>query len=420
MKLRRILAVLAVIFACTVLVSAAPADRLYAWIGSSARLVKTEYKNILSFFGDKQYSTEERGTALPATQTDGSVPMLTSSLHTEVLPSPFNRADKPATVASAGGCDLTGMGETPLSESEKLGYAAVPVFIDRSVSEISRILSSHGISFTTVTRKNTAPVGEVFAMRYAGMSDPTGYCINPAISVTLYVSAPKEATVTADGDCLVYLTFDDGPSAAHTEQILDTLDTYGIKGAFFTLGTAIENHPELAAQIKDRGHVLGCHTMTHVYDDIYSSAWALGTEIDGWEAAVADAGIDPGETKVFRFPGGSVGSRLTADKKAEMKQMLTDRGYRIYDWNVSINDAVLYLAPDGVTSYDYIRGSFTESLETALASHGSRPGEPIIILMHESGDETPELLTWLIEYIRGKGLRFGNLANLDESYMFSD
>ena len=419
MKLRIICAALAVVFACAMLFSTAPADRLYEKIGTSAALIRSEYKNILAFFGDDTYSTDERGTASAESSASEALPARQPSMHTEVIPSPFNSYDKPSTVASVGGLDLCGMGEAALTDAEKLGYTAIPAFIDRSAGEISRILTAHGVPFTTVTRTNTAPAGEVFAIRYSGVSDSTGYYIDPKLTVTLYVSAAKQACAASSGDDLVYLTFDDGPSAAHTEQILDILDTYGIKGAFFTLGTSIESHPSLAAEVIARGHALGCHTMTHVYDEIYSSAWALENEVTNWEKAAEENGITLGSNKIFRFPGGSVSDRLPDAKLNEMKAMLEGRGYKIYDWNVSANDAVLYLAPDGTSSYDYIKQSFSESLELCLKSHENRKGEPVIVLMHESADETPELLRWIIESVIEKGLSFGNISDLGESWMFS-
>lgn len=408
------------VLACTVLLSTAPLDRLYEKISENARLIKSEYKNIAGFFGDKEYSSVDHGVSRPSDTARPSSPELSAKTHTEVLPSPFNFPEKTATVASLGGEYLTGLGECVLTEDEKYGYTAVPAFISRNASEITSVLSAHRISYTTVTRKNTAPAGEVFAMNYAGLSDSSGYYINPNISVTLYVSAPKSVKTADVGNNLVYLTFDDGPSAAHNEALLDILDEYGIKGAFFTLGTAIEKNPDIAASITARGHSLGCHTMTHVYDDIYVSADTLETEVVQWERAVADAGITLSDGgKIFRFPGGSVGSRLTPEKRSAMIAMLEGHGYRIYDWNVSLNDAVLFLAPDDQTSYDYIKESFSDSLSLALNQNKNKNGAPIIVLMHESAAETPELLRWVIESLTERGLTFGNIANFDSSWMFS-
>lgn len=43
----------------------------------------------------------------------------------------------------------------------------------------------------------------------------------------------------------VYLTFDDGPHAVHTPEVLDVLNLYGAHATFFQVGECIAAHPEL-------------------------------------------------------------------------------------------------------------------------------------------------------------------------------
>ena len=43
----------------------------------------------------------------------------------------------------------------------------------------------------------------------------------------------------------IYLTFDDGPSTEYTESLLDLLDEYQIKAAFFVVAEAAEQNPDL-------------------------------------------------------------------------------------------------------------------------------------------------------------------------------
>ena len=390
-------------------------------IASQISLVRGEWDNIADFFREKDFSSDERITSPLSVPDPGSSPELESSLRTVVLPSPYNSALSDITAASVSDTELFDVGEGILPDSAKNGYSAVPMFVDRNVSGVMAILRAHGIETATVTRTNTAPAGEVFAMRFAGLSDSTGYYINPSVAVTLYVSAPKKAAVGADGDNLVYLTFDDGPNPAHTEAILDILDTYGIRGTFFTLGESVEKHPALAAEITARGHNLGCHTMTHVYSEIYSSTDALSAEVDNWEDAVENAGIVlPESGRMFRFPGGSVGTYLDDAKVGSMIKMLEGRGYYVYDWNAATNDAVLFLSPDDKSSYDYIKESFTDSFELCLKENNGKSGAPVIILMHETTPETPELLKWLIEKLIDGGYSFGNLSGMGRSWTFDE
>ncbi len=62
---------------------------------------------------------------------------------------------------------------------------------------------------------------------------------------------------------IVALTFDDGPNEPYTSEILDILDSYGIKGTFFIVGKNAELYPMVANRMLVEGHVLGNHTYTH-------------------------------------------------------------------------------------------------------------------------------------------------------------
>jgi peptidoglycan/xylan/chitin deacetylase (PgdA/CDA1 family) len=60
----------------------------------------------------------------------------------------------------------------------------------------------------------------------------------------------------------VALTFDDGPSE-DTESILDVLKAYGVKAAFFMIGTQVEKFPEVARRVALEGHEIGNHSLSH-------------------------------------------------------------------------------------------------------------------------------------------------------------
>ena len=63
----------------------------------------------------------------------------------------------------------------------------------------------------------------------------------------------------------VALTFDDGPSGALTERLLDGLAARGVHATFFLCGYRIDLYPELAARIAAEGHETGTHGDTHSY-----------------------------------------------------------------------------------------------------------------------------------------------------------
>ena len=396
--------------------------RMPEWAGraltefrQTAALVRSESGEIREFFG-------YRGSTLPSepvysvTHERAAKPILNAVPHTELLRSLYNNGN---TIVS--GVDLI-LDEQPAETTEPtFGYTAVPIPADRLAETFAAALTDCKLTVTTEERRNPAPAGEVFAVRYAGFSDRDTFYVNPAAPVTLYVSAPKPAVTAEAGDNLVYLTFDDGPTAVDTIRLLDILDEYGVKAAFFAMGSAIQANPAAAQAIAGRGHALGCHTMTHVYKDIYASADALESEVERWEETVESLGIRlPEKGRLFRFPGGSVGTWLTAEDSAEYRTMLEERGYRVYDWNVVVNDAVLYTAPEGESAYDYIRETFLETFEACLKENEGKPGAPIVILMHETVPETIDLMPWMLEYLMNRGCVFGNLTHLGYSYTFAD
>jgi peptidoglycan/xylan/chitin deacetylase (PgdA/CDA1 family) len=59
------------------------------------------------------------------------------------------------------------------------------------------------------------------------------------------------------------LTFDDGPDATFTPQVLDVLAEHGAVATFFMVGSSAEAHPELVRRVVAGGHGLGSHTWSH-------------------------------------------------------------------------------------------------------------------------------------------------------------
>lgn len=88
-------------------------------------------------------------------------------------------------------------------------------------------------------------------------------------------------------EAVIYLTFDDGPHAPYTQQILDLLAQYDAKATFFVLGRAAQASPETIKAIYDAGHGVGNHSWSHrklvglsekVFDDeIISTSNAIGS-----------------------------------------------------------------------------------------------------------------------------------------------
>ena len=64
----------------------------------------------------------------------------------------------------------------------------------------------------------------------------------------------------------IALTFDDGPNTTTTNEVLDVLEQYGIKGSFFLIGTNINSESEKSVKrAYDMGCDIGNHSKSHPY-----------------------------------------------------------------------------------------------------------------------------------------------------------
>ncbi|MBI1294555.1 polysaccharide deacetylase family protein [bacterium] len=88
-----------------------------------------------------------------------------------------------------------------------------------------------------------------------------------------------------NGDAVLYLTYDDGPSG-DTQSILDALARYNARATFFVLGNAAQARPALVRRIHEAGHGVGNHSWNHrrltgmseesFNEDILATASAIG------------------------------------------------------------------------------------------------------------------------------------------------
>ena len=63
----------------------------------------------------------------------------------------------------------------------------------------------------------------------------------------------------------VALTFDDGPNVSTTLRVRDILDSHGVKGAFFTVGKALDARPGITRALLDDGQLVADHSYDHDY-----------------------------------------------------------------------------------------------------------------------------------------------------------
>ena len=168
----------------------------------------------------------------------------------------------------------------------------------------------------------------------------------------------------------VALTFDDGPSANITPQILALLKQHHAHATFFVMGQNVKQYPQLVRQAMAEGHVIGCHSYTHA---IRPSASVAQREMQQTRQLVRQTiGRDP---VLFRPPYGDTKSNYTKIARQEKDAIIL--------WSVSGADTA-------TRDYKVVRDNVTEGINS---------GD--IVLMHDSSGKAhtlkalPEILTRL-------------------------
>lgn len=82
------------------------------------------------------------------------------------------------------------------------------------------------------------------------------------LAVLMLVGA-LPVSASADGDKLIALTFDDGPSSSNTTRLLDGLKARGAHCTFFLVGQMAERSPGLVKRAWQEGHEIASHTYDH-------------------------------------------------------------------------------------------------------------------------------------------------------------
>ncbi|HIS77075.1 MAG TPA: polysaccharide deacetylase [Candidatus Merdivicinus excrementipullorum] len=201
--------------------------------------------------------------------------------------------------------------------------------------------------------------------------------------------------VPEDGEKVVYLTFDDGPSVV-TGEILDVLKEKGVPATFFVIGATTERGKGLYQRILDEGHALGIHSYSHRYQEIYESADAYLKDFDRLADHLESiVGVKP---NIFRFPGGSKNNFAMPEVLDEIKKEMEKRGCVWFDWNALAKDDKAKATPA------------QEMFDNVVSSAGDQ--EKILILLHDDALRTTaaECVSMLIDHYQGLGYRFEALT----------
>ena len=130
-----------------------------------------------------------------------------------------------------------------------------------------------------------------------------------APAVTAPAPAPAFRHVNCDLVPCAALTYDDGPDAKTTPQLLSILKEKNAQATFFMTGYNAAAHPATARQVTDAGHAIGNHTYSHPYLTKLTPA-GVRSELDRTDAAIrAATGLSP---SLMRPPYGAADAAVQA------------------------------------------------------------------------------------------------------------
>ncbi|GEM_PF-2274849 len=145
----------------------------------------------------------------------------------------------------------------------------------------------------------------------------------------------------------IALTFDDGPNATYTPQMLDVFAKYNARATFMVLGGLVGKHKQILACAEAEGHEIGIHSWWHAS---YTGMSSGGVQSDIARCRTALEGAIDGPVRWVRPPYGSVNDRVRA--------AINDAGYHVAMWSIDprdwqnpgssvVADRILTMAKDG-------------------------------------------------------------------------
>lgn len=205
----------------------------------------------------------------------------------------------------------------------------------------------------------------------------------------------------------VFLTFDDGPSANSTMEILNILKEKNVKATFFLVGNRIAQYPKTTKILDENNMCLAPHTYSHKYKIIYKSVESYFEDLKKCRSSIkAVTGREP--VKYVRLPGGSDNEMTSREKLSEIRKKLREQDIRYVDWNVSSGDAM------GTKISK-------EIIEKNIISQ-SQNSKFVVVLMHDSDMKktTVEALPSIIDFFQSNGYEFktfDKVTNKEENIM---
>ena len=216
----------------------------------------------------------------------------------------------------------------------------------------------------------------------ASVNEPTQKSVESAQSPSTEPEPTQESTETVQDPTVksIAISFDDGPGATTTPQLLQILKEKNVHATFFVLGENTVQHPEIVKQTAEAGHEIGNHTYDH-QDLATLSAQSITEEVTKADTEIKKA---TGKTPTFvRPPYGSI----TSVGASVIQQPIIEWSVDSEDWKTRNPDLILQKIQ--ATVYD-----------------------GAIILFHDIYPETIRAVPQVIDYLQEQGYRITTVGDL--------
>lgn len=192
----------------------------------------------------------------------------------------------------------------------------------------------------------------------------------------------------------IALTFDDGPDANYTSDILDILKQNNVHATFFVTGLNIENNIPLLNREYEEGHEIGNHTFLHPNLEL------TGDERERIELRTTRLLIESilGHTTLLFRPPYNTDAEPHSLLQIKPLSIAREEGYITVASSIDPNDWEVGVTADTIV---------------ARAIANQKMGN--ILLLHDSGGERSQTIVALpriIEYFRNQGYQFETVSEL--------
>lgn len=182
----------------------------------------------------------------------------------------------------------------------------------------------------------------------------------------------------------IAISFDDGPAAGYTKEILEVLKNENIKATFFCIGSRIAGNEEILKQAYAEGHLIGNHSYSHhFWFDMYSAKKMQADLAQMDEEVQRVIGVKP---RLFRPPYGVTNPNV--------KKAIVNGGYTPVGWSVRSMDTVIK----------------EEKKLLAKINKAIAPGA--VFLFHDTSKTTLHVLPAFIQEVKKRGYQVSPLDKL--------